>query len=113
MQLEKARCAIGAVDLPAGTLEDLDDVRAVDLLQSWHAVNGRTDRNSDLSPLAGLTGRVAIIRLFEWGRQALSSDLQVGARRQYDCALDYVFQFAYVAWPRVGDETFHRCFRNA
>ena len=34
MQLEKACCAIGAVDLPARTLEDLDDMRAVDVLES-------------------------------------------------------------------------------
>ncbi len=33
MQLEKARRAVGAVDLPTCTLEDLDDVGAVDLLE--------------------------------------------------------------------------------
>ena len=33
VQLEKACRAIGAVDLPAGTLEDLDDVGAVDVLE--------------------------------------------------------------------------------
>jgi hypothetical protein len=34
MQIEKARRAIGAVDLPARTLENLDDMGAVDLLES-------------------------------------------------------------------------------
>ncbi len=40
--------------------------------------------------------------------QSFRSDLQVGARRQYDCTLDHVLEFAYVARPRVGDKTFHR-----
>ena len=38
MQLEKACCAIGAIDLPARTLEDLDDMRAIDLLESFTAI---------------------------------------------------------------------------
>jgi hypothetical protein len=33
MQLEKARRAVGAVDLPTCSLEDLDDMSAVDLLE--------------------------------------------------------------------------------
>jgi hypothetical protein len=33
MQLEKARRAIGAIDLPARTLEDLDDVSAIDFFE--------------------------------------------------------------------------------
>ena len=48
MQLEKARSAIDAVDLPAGTLEDLDDMRALDLLETLRAVNGRAVRNPAL-----------------------------------------------------------------
>src|SRR6266446_377454 len=98
MQLEKARCAIGAVDLPARTLEDLDDMRAIDLLESLCAVNGRTARNPQLSLLAGLMRPVATICSLKWRRQTLHS--QVGARRQYDGALDHVLQFAYVARPR-------------
>jgi hypothetical protein len=64
MQLEKARSAIGAVDLPAGTLEDLDDMRALDLLETLRAVNGRAVRNPALWLLVGLMRPVATICSF-------------------------------------------------
>ena len=64
MQLEKACCAIGAVYLPVRTLEDLDNMRAVDLLETLRAVNGRAVRNPALWLLVGLMRPVATICSF-------------------------------------------------
>ncbi len=64
MQLEKAGSAIGAVDLPARTLEDLDEMRAFDFLETLRTGNGRITRSPLRWLLVGLMRPVATICSF-------------------------------------------------
>jgi hypothetical protein len=55
-------------------------MRALALLETLRAVNGRAVCNPALWLLVGLMRPIATIGSFDWGRQGLGSDFQVGAR---------------------------------
>ena len=104
--LRKARRAVGAVDLPTCTLEDLDDMRAWGRSPRGSSVpvyraNGLKLCNRPSARPPGAPGRLSSARSTGVGR-ASASDFQIRTLRQNDCALDHVFQFAYVARPKVG-----------